>query len=97
MDELRGEASNWSLGSDKRLLQVLQGISDNLLRRTGDLQHDLERLNVESRTTEVRMSNCLNSLLMLSNAQFIENVRTRLCVCSRGESAALVITAPCSI
>lgn len=75
MDQLRSEVRSWTLASDKRLLTYLQSMSDNILAKTSALQNDLERLNYESKSTETRMNNSFNELLMLASSQFVENVR----------------------
>jgi hypothetical protein len=38
------------------------------------VQNDLDELYFESQGADLRLQNCFNSLLMLSNSQFIENV-----------------------
>lgn len=75
MDQLRAEATSWSLGSDKQLLNALQNLSDSVLAKTSAIQNDLERLGHESKTAELQIANAFNRLLLLANSQFIENVR----------------------
>lgn len=40
-------------------------------------QNDLESLQLETKSAEMKVNNVFNQLLLLSNSQFIENVRTR--------------------
>jgi hypothetical protein len=66
-------SSSFSFSS--QLLAFLQTFATNVTTRTKALQNDLEDLVFESQAADLRLHNTFNSLLMLSNNQFIENVR----------------------
>jgi len=71
--ELRSEIRNWNLGSDKKLMQYLERFQDDLMMKTKTLQNDLDNLHFETRSAELKLDNCFNSLMSLSSHQFIEN------------------------
>jgi hypothetical protein len=64
----------WSLA---QLLQYLQLLSSDITAKTKAVQNDLDDLYFESNAADLRLHNTFNQLLMLSNSQFIENVRER--------------------
>ena len=58
-----------------RLLQYLQQLSNDIITKTRVVQNDMEDLGFEAQAADLKLHNCFNQLLMLSNSQFIENVR----------------------
>jgi hypothetical protein len=46
-----------------------------MVLKTKALESDLESLVIETKTAEIKLNNCFNEFLMLSNTQFVEHVR----------------------
>lgn len=57
-----------------QLFEYLQQFSNSLVQKTKALENDLETLVVESKSAEIKLNNCFNEFLMLSNTQFVEHV-----------------------
>ena len=52
----------------------LKSFSDALVKRTKDLEQQVETLVYDQKSVDVKLHNTFNRFLMLSNTQFIENV-----------------------
>ena len=63
--DLLGEAANWSLASDARLLEALQQISRQLCQQTKDVQKKLDNLAETVASTETRQDT-MTSLWLIS-------------------------------
>ena len=46
-----------------------------MVLKTKALENDLDGLVAETLTTEIKLNNCFNEFLMVSNTQFVEHVR----------------------
>ena len=77
MDELKGEAKNWNLASDTKLLEYLQKFSADIVDRSKTFSEKVDELTFDVVDSEVGLKNTFNDFLMLGNSQFIENVRHR--------------------
>jgi WASH complex subunit FAM21 len=53
----------------------LEEFSQKLITKTKDLETLVDSLVFEIKATDVKVHNTFNEFLMLSNTQFIENVR----------------------
>jgi len=73
MDSLRSEIGKWNLASDKKLYQLLERFTDDLISKTKNLQNDLDGLQFETKAAELKLNNCFTGLMMLSSSQFVEN------------------------
>ncbi len=78
ISQLKAEADSWSLASDCKLLEYLQGFSTGLTEKTRTFVGKVEELTFDVAESEVCLRNTFNEFLMLGNSQFIENVR-QLC------------------
>jgi len=72
-DEILEGSKHWSLASDAGLLLHLKEFSTKLTNRTQALERKVDGLVFATKATEVGLHNTFNSLLMLSNTQYIEN------------------------
>jgi hypothetical protein len=61
--------------SHLQLCEVLRVYSTMLEQKTKEVHDAVDDLVFEARTTSTRMNNVLNSFMLLSNTQFMENVR----------------------
>jgi len=66
----------WTLKTDMELLESLHGLKERLMKRTGEVMTQVDDLVFDVGTLEVETHNVLNRFNMLSNTQFIENVRS---------------------
>ncbi len=73
--DLHGQVQSWGLTQDTQLFDYLQQFSNSMVLKTKALENDLEGLVFETQTAEVKLNNCFNAFLMLSNTQFVEHVR----------------------
>ena len=55
------------------MFEYLQQFSNSLVEKTKALEGDLEALVVESKSASIKLNNCFNEFLMLSNTQFVEH------------------------
>ena len=58
-----------------QLLELLKKFSSNFETRSRALLDSLNQLSFDATATQVTFHNTLNQFLLLSNTQFIENVR----------------------
>ena len=86
----RQSAATWKLSNDAdvrrqiygrvvillylQLLQYLKSFSEALIRRTKDVEQQVETLVYDTKTMDVRVHNSFNRFVLLSNTQYIENV-----------------------
>jgi len=75
LDELRASARTWTAACDYGLLTYLRSFSSQLLDRTRAVQSQVDGLVYQARAADANVHSTLNQFLMLSNSQFIENVR----------------------
>ena len=85
MDQLKSlenDVPNWTLASDMKLLDILRLYSINLNERTNSLIEKVEDLSSDVCTSQVKLRNTFNEFMMMSDTQFIENVRksSRSCI-----------------
>ncbi|XP_065056094.1 WASH complex subunit 2C-like isoform X1 [Rhopilema esculentum] len=73
IDEIRGNARKWSLAGDAGILLYFKQFSQNMLRRTHELEKVVDSLSFETKGLDSKVHNTFNDFLMLSNRQFIEN------------------------
>ena len=71
--ELQGYLNDWCLLYDDELHRYLKSFSADLFSKTKRVQDSLDALVQSTNATEVRLNNAVNSFLMLSDTQFIEN------------------------
>lgn len=64
-----------------QLFQVLNSFSVSLLSRTKELERSLDALVSDAEAVDIRVHNAFNEFTLLSDSQFIENVRA---CCARG-------------
>lgn len=74
-DKLEGATSNWSLESDHQLLAALRGYSATLSNRAAMSVDNIDELNSDVSISQVKLRNIFNEFMLMSNTQFIENVR----------------------
>ncbi|CAF0985824.1 unnamed protein product, partial [Didymodactylos carnosus] len=72
-DEIRQNASIWSLASDAGLLLHLEQFSTKLTERAETIRHHLNQTAQAVKATHTRVQNSLNEFTALANTQFIEN------------------------
>ncbi|XP_073393337.1 uncharacterized protein [Physcomitrium patens] len=63
----------WSLRSDMKLHEWLEGFAERLKERTKEVAAEVHRLGTETGKVELHLQNNLNKLRALSATQFIEN------------------------
>lgn len=73
IQEIRGNANNWSLAGDAGLLQHLQEFSHQMISRVHEIGKEVDGLLHDTKMTGVRVHNVFNDFIMLANTQFIEN------------------------
>ncbi|CAF0879465.1 unnamed protein product [Adineta ricciae] len=73
VNEMRDNASHWSLAGDAGLLLYLEQFSDKLVQRADAIQQHLNQTVNAVKSTHTRVQNCLNEFTSLANTQFIEN------------------------
>lgn len=74
ISQLKIEVDSWSLASDCKLLEYLQGYASGLTDKTKEFVDKVEELTFDVAESEVCLRNTFNEFLMLGNSQFIENV-----------------------
>jgi hypothetical protein len=62
----------------RKLLSYLKSFSEALMKKTKDVEQQVESLVYEVKTTDICVHNSFNRFVMLANTQFIENVRALL-------------------
>lgn len=72
-DEMKKSAEQWNLSSDVGMLLHLQEFSQKLLKRTHEIQEQVDSLNHDTKLTNIRLHNVFNGFVMLANTQFVEN------------------------
>jgi WASH complex subunit FAM21 len=72
-EELCSASTRWSLAADAGLLFYLQNFSSDLMKKTKNLEEQVDGLVFATKATEIRLNNAFNKFLMLSNQQYIEN------------------------
>lgn len=56
-------------------MNYLNEFSNRLISKTKDLENSVQSLVFETQAMDVKVHNTFNQFLMLSNVQFIENVK----------------------
>ncbi|XP_045528937.1 WASH complex subunit 2 isoform X1 [Pieris brassicae] len=72
LDTLRSLSSKWSLGGDKRLLDLLQNIHHKVVTKCTETNTKLNELINKLDTASIDLQNVNNKFMALSNTQFIE-------------------------
>lgn len=57
------------------MLDYLKSFSEALINRTKEVEQSVEKLVYDTKTVDVKLHNSFNRFLMLSNTQFVEQVR----------------------
>ncbi|XP_061181281.1 WASH complex subunit 2-like isoform X2 [Saccostrea echinata] len=73
VEEMRKEATNWSLSGDAGLLLYLKDFSQKMISRVHEIEKEVDGLMHDSKMTGVRANNVFNDFIMLANTQFVEN------------------------
>ena len=60
------------------MLNYLKEFSQRIVQRTHEIEKQVDTLVHEAKGTDTRMNNVFNDFVMLSNIQFVENVRCDL-------------------
>lgn len=69
-------SSAWDIECDETLLEFMESFSQRMMDRLKRVQGQVDDLVDTTRTGEADLLNTFNEFIMLSNTQFIENVRT---------------------
>lgn len=75
VEELYGSSGKWTLESDKRVFLKLEEMSQRIADKLGKIDRTLFEIERQSEYNFVDLNNTFNRFLMLSDAQFIENVQ----------------------
>ncbi|XP_059620286.1 WASH complex subunit 2-like [Phlebotomus argentipes] len=71
--EIRREATKWSLDGDAKLLEYMREISQNLESRCRETELSINRMCLSADQVNVELGNTTNRLLALQHSQFVEN------------------------
>lgn len=67
--------SCFSFFLSSQLFHFLQDFSQRMMSKTHEIEKQLDSLICDTKATDSRLHSVFNDFLMLSNTQFIENVR----------------------
>lgn len=73
LKDLEKSIDNWNLYEDNELMNYLSDYSKKFFEKTKKVQLKLSQMENSSHAVEIRLNNILNTFLMLTNTQFIEN------------------------
>ena len=71
--EMRAKSLDWNLACDVQLRKRLELTARKFQEKAQSLNKSINDLNDKSRVTAAKLGNVTNSLLLLSNIQFVEN------------------------
>ncbi|XP_031616468.1 WASH complex subunit 2 [Contarinia nasturtii] len=72
-DDIRLNATNWSLQCDGKLLEYMQNLSKTIQDRGNRTTYNLHTSMLELDRTKITLENATNQLMALQHKQFIEN------------------------
>ncbi|KAL0210732.1 hypothetical protein P9112_009030 [Eukaryota sp. TZLM1-RC] len=73
LEQLRSEASSWSLASDADLLTWMRSFATRLVKQAQTVEDDVNSLVNTVKKLSVDANNSMNDFLVLSSTQFVEN------------------------
>ena len=78
LGELRDNVREWTAACDYGLLRYMQDFSEQLVNRARELNSQTDGLMYLTQSADTNVFSTFNKFLMLSNTQYIENVRKDL-------------------